>query len=112
MYYQRVLLGAAGYLNPAVYQAPQSCFELRLISSLTILLGLGKESSLEAHSGGSKPTLPPGGRGALTNKTVRAVISPTSGGSGGISILLNDEGTVPSHTIEKPTENEPRTNLD
>ena len=28
---QRVLLGTAGYLNPAVYQAPQCCFVSRLI---------------------------------------------------------------------------------
>ena len=56
----------------------------------------------------AKPTISPGGRGAPTEGLCRAIISPTSGGSGGISTLLNEEGTVPPHTIEKSTENEPR----
>ena len=76
MYYQRVLLGAAGYLNPAVHQAPQSCFELRLISSLTILLGLGEESSLEALSGGSKTNNITGRKRCSDRRTVQSANFP------------------------------------
>ena len=36
---QRVLLEAAGYISPAVYQAPQCCFDAKTYPNSTLLLG-------------------------------------------------------------------------
>ena len=50
---QRVLLGAAGHLNPAAHQAPQLCFELRLFPIPNDNVRAGSGTSSQGTSGGS-----------------------------------------------------------